>query len=463
MKKMIPVLVAIVVMGVLVFNNSEAELVPQKTPQEITERLQDIDVLATYVDIDKSYSEENRKKALEHIQFMRSNAATMSDAAFYLAVRKMAAIADNGHTNVGSRPVYQEFGAVPMRVYWFGDALHVVRAQSDLAYLLGARITHVAGRPIEDVVDVFNAYMGGNEQNNRSYGMPLFILSPKILVAAGIGNNTEAVEFTMDMMDGSTKTISLTNAPPSDGIFFGSRRPWRNLVATPISPDDTWVSALSNDVPRPIQLEQEGDLFFMLENIGEDVAYVNMRQNFSQPREDFLNFLKDVDTKLTVSKPKHIIVDVRHNWGGDMHYTLDFMTTIHALLPEDGLVFVITGKGTFSAGIYTAFFAKAANPKRTIVVGEHSGDRERFYAENGEPIRLPNSKYFGSTSRQLHSIEAGCYEDNCHIPANDPRNIAIGSIEPDMKVDESFADFMKGEDSVINAILNYLQERAGAQ
>ena len=76
----------------------------------------------------------------------------------------------------------------------------------------------------------------------------------------------------------------------------------------------------------------------------------------------------------------------------------------------EGKVYVITGNGTFSAGIYTSFYPKAADPERTLIVGEPVGDRTRFWAETNSPFRLRDSGYHIGYALQLHDLAESLFK-----------------------------------------------------
>jgi hypothetical protein len=122
-------------------------------------------------------------------------------------------------------------------------------------------------------------------------------------------------------------------------------------------------------------------------------------------------------------------------------------------------VYVLTGPGTFSAGIYTSFLPKAVDPERTVIVGEHVGDRPRFWAEGGPPFTLRDSKYSIGYSLQLHDLANGCRDPQiCHM-AQWPEswNVAVGTFEPDWPVSSTFADFASGRDPVMERVLSQIE------
>jgi hypothetical protein len=153
------------------------------------------------------------------------------------------------------------------------------------------------------------------------------------------------------------------------------------------------------------------------------------------------------------AQPKHIIVDLRLNNGGDFFNTILFSRAIPRLVPRDGHVFVLVGRATFSAGITTAAMLKGEGGDNVTLIGEPMGDGGQFWSE-GKYVELPNSKIAVRYSPQFHDYETGCFDiDDCYwaTVAFGPRGI---SISPETTVDLSFKAYAEGRDPVLETALD---------
>ena len=104
---------------------------------------------------------------------------------------------------------------------------------------------------------------------------------------------------------------------------------------------------------------------------------------------------------------------------------------------------------TFSASIITAALVKHFAGSRSVVVGERPRDRLVFWAE-GNQMTLPNSKIDIPISTGMHDWARGCRDwSRCHWPNIWYGAIGVGSVEPDVKVSWSFADYRRGVDTVL--------------
>jgi hypothetical protein len=112
---------------------------------------------------------------------------------------------------------------------------------------------------------------------------------------------------------------------------------------------------------------------------------------------------------------------------------------------------VLTSAWTFSAGNVGVALAKQHGGDKVRVVGEPVGDRIRIWAEGGN-LWLPNSKLVLRYSTGLHDYSRSCrYEPGCFwvlyfFP------MQVTSIEPDVRVDYTFGDYVALRDPVLERV-----------
>ena len=369
-----------------------------EAPDRAALQREDLAELDRLLELDSSYSPDALRAARNRLSELRAAAGTMSPAEFYLGVREISAFADNAHTFTLCWPVYERFGALPIRVVWFGENAHIVRVKRELSFLLGARITHVAGRPIGEVIAALSRYSGGPLRFERVYSSTNLMLSPALLRAAGLNSSSETVSLGVVHLDGNREIVALTADAPTKGYrnhpwmhaVWPKNRPWRYLVDKPIPGEDgNWVALLPADENLPLFLRNTEDASLLLTDIGDGIAYFGLRQNSDLDAESMQDHLAGVAEKLGRARPRHLILDMRLNSGGDLNLTFDFLSSVHQSLGEGGRVASLTGPYTFSAGIYSSYFPTMAAPRRTVLVGSRVGDRPVFWSEGGEVVTLP--------------------------------------------------------------------------
>ena len=156
-------------------------------------RVADLEQLSWWVSMEHSFSDSLWREAQAAITGHQADSALFTDAEFYMEVRRIVALAENGHTNVSTSAIHDTFGLLPLRAYWFSDGPYIVRAQDLHRDLLGARVDAINGTPITDLETRLMDYHGGNREFFQRYSAPLLMFSPPLMHAIGVSDNPEAV------------------------------------------------------------------------------------------------------------------------------------------------------------------------------------------------------------------------------------------------------------------------------
>jgi len=426
----------------------------------IVDRSADLRQLRNWMTLEQSFSAEARAEAEELFTQYQRDAAQYTDPEFYMAVRRLVGLAENGHSNVSSGPIYRQFGLLPLRTYWFSDGLYVVRARRQYEALLGTRITAIEGTPLEELESRLMEFHGGNRGAFRRFAAPPLMLSPALLHAIGLAANPGELALSLVGSDG--EAFAATVAAESAPVGAGRDAAWRLLVATPLRGEgDDWLAVRGRDAELPLYFRDRGQRFRYVRLDGE-IAYIQLRANIGRPGDTLKDFTDRVRRQIEGDPPRAIILDNRQNGGGDLTRSADFALRLPGLVRDGGTVYVLTDHATFSAGIYTSFFPKIADPEHTVVVGEQVGDFTRFWAEAPGSVTLPDSGIRIGYATQMHDIGDGCHDPAiCHMTRFPQWNIAVGRLEPDVPVGTTFADFEAGGDPVLERVLRAITNPAG--
>ncbi|HEX6884658.1 MAG TPA: hypothetical protein VF530_14885 [Planctomycetota bacterium] len=420
-------------------------------------RTADLRRLEEWIELEQSFTEAARAAAHAAVAAHLERGTELTDAAFYLEVRRIVALADNGHSNVDDTPIFERFGLVPLRTYWFSDGLFVVRARAEQRSLLGARIEGVEGRTLAELEDRLAALAGGTREYFRHYSAALLLLSPALMHAAGLAERPDRLRLALVDARGEPREVVLATDP--DARAFRAR-PWRALNPRPIEGGADWAAFHASDVEPPLWLQEEDEPFRYVLLADGALAYVQLRGNRDAGGQRIRDFTARTVERLQQDEPRSIVLDNRQNGGGDLTTTADFALELPSFVQPGGRVYVLTGNGTFSAGIYTSYFPRASDPENTLVVGEPVGDRAEFWAEARGPFALPESGFGIGYALQRHDLLRGCTVlPECHMaqyPAH--WNLVVATLAPDLEVPTTFADFAAGRDPVLERVLG---EEAG--
>ena len=156
--------------------------------------------------------------------------------------------------------------------------------------------------------------------------------------------------------------------------------------------------------------------------------------------QSFEDFNKELRERIPQLKAENIILDLRHNAGGNGSTYPPLLKTLvqfEALNPK-GKIFIVIGRNTFSAAHNLLIDIQKLTT--SILVGEPSGSRPNAVGEAGW-FKLPYSGTWGLISTQFH--QASKAEDHRvwvapHVPVSlsskqyfsgeDPAMIAIQDI-----------------------------------
>jgi len=122
----------------LLFLSVLSVLTQAKAPPGDEPRARSVDphALEEWVAMEQSFDDARRAEARAAIAAHLEHETAFSDAEFYMEVRRIVGLAENGHTNAWDEPIRERFGLVPLRTYWFSDGMRIVRARAPHEALL---------------------------------------------------------------------------------------------------------------------------------------------------------------------------------------------------------------------------------------------------------------------------------------------------------------------------------------
>jgi hypothetical protein len=416
-------------------------------PRDLREaNLQDLDYLARLLDYDRSFNDESRVEFTRRLARLRENAATLSRGELLMGISKAVAIADNPHTSV-ERGFWRAYlNSAPVRFEWFAEGLHVVRARQDVAELLGRRVVAIDGMSPELIVRDASKYFGGPQEHGRVSSL-LVMESPEALHTLYPAAPGDRLVLSLDDGSGNVVRVQLpaVNAREAPPVV----RPGRLL--SPQSEfaegQQVWKGVLDQAIPVSLRDPSRN---LVAERLGEDTMYLHLWSIRSDSRGPM-----DVQIRAALAPRaqwRRILIDLRFDTGGDYPDLLQAMKELPSHLAADGKAVVILDNTTFSAAIITAALVKHfVGAQRTVIVGERPRDRLVFWAE-GNQMTLPNSRIDVNISTGMHDWARGCRDLlRCHWPNIWYGSIGVGTVEPDVKVSWSFADYRRGIDTVLGA------------
>jgi hypothetical protein len=402
---------------------------------------QDVGYFAQLLALDRSFSPAARAEADTRVRELLHTDKVLEPASFRVALHKIAALADNGHTRVFPAPEGRA-PVVPLRVYPFADGLYVLRARNDLADLLGARVERIDGRPVADVLHDLNTLQGGTE-GFRTFMMHIHVMTPRILYGVGVAQSEQAVTYEFVDHTGATIQRTLTPEALTDGTPEGAPR----VLSPEPQPGQVagWQPLPRSSDELPIALRDFDKRFRRFRIAGSCIMAVQFKGIADNGNERIAPFVDETEREMRAQPPCALILDMRFSTGGDYGNTADWAKRIPELLAPGARAYILTSPRTFSAAITTVAFVKQAMGPRATILGEPVGDRLRFWAEGGSGC-LPHAKLCMSYAAGLHDYGQACRDwDKCFW-LNWLNPVRVDSLEPDEAITMRFSDYLAGRD-----------------
>jgi hypothetical protein len=356
----------------------------------------------------------------EDVRGLRKRIPELSDAAMRPEIQRLLARLGDGHTSLGGAPHHR----IPCIFYEFSDGFFMIDAPDDCR-CIGDRVVAVGPTPIRTAVQKITPFLSVDNAMGVRLQAPVYLRDPEYLRAAGIASSDSEVALTLEGRDGSKHTYS---AKSTD-----NPNPRRKLFPSKL--------ASAGAVPR--YLKQVDDDYWLETLPDGGTVYFQFNQVLNKPQETIEQFAPRLREALVSPKIRNLIVDVRHNSGGNL--TL-FSPVLRAIIAFEASrdnpgIYVITGRQTFSAA--QVFVNELDHYTSAIFAGEPAGSKPNFIGESA-PTKLPYSGLTMTISTRYHQTDD-----------QDRRTW----IAPKIPVALSSEDYFANRDPVMDAVLETIRTR----
>lgn len=354
---------------------------------------------------------------------------TLARHQIIVGMERIVAMIGDGHTNISpTRDPKIGFRTYPIRLYFFVDGLYIRSAASDLADNLGWRVVKIGNLSTDEAYNAVRELIGRDNNMDAKFFAPFLLAMPEILHALGIVDDLEQAPFLIEK-DGRQKTITLKPAgladmmPPDTDLSWLPKTSWTDAQTATASP--LW----RRDPQNKFWFEYLADLH---------TVYMQFNQVGNKDDETLETFTKRLFAFIDANQVDRFVLDLRLNRGGNGELNRPLLLgIIRSRIDRPGTFFTIIGRSTFSAAQFLVNdLEKYTN---TLFVGEPSGGKVNSYGDSRKII-LPNS---GITVR----VSTLWWQED----ERDKRQWT----SPQIAAELSFADYQKGTDPALNAILKY--------
>jgi hypothetical protein len=417
---------------------------PLSTPRNRAEAwAQDLSYVARKLpQLERSFTPATREKFRGAMVRLQPDAPKLDDPHIMVNLAKAVALPGNAHTRlylVRARTAVRQY---PVQVWWFQKELRVLRVTPEYASLLGCEVTTIGGHSALLVRDrVAPLYAG--PPSWRDYMSTYTMTSPEILYGLDLIPAMDHAQWTFRCASG-TRTVSLDPLPlrKSDRNVEN----WWNLAPQYTDPNRQFVALQLRSVPLYLRHPEKNYWFEYQED--KDLLYFQFNRSLEQADETLQDFGVRLEGELRKEKVRTFVVDLRFNTGGNQDLGHAIMERLQAA-SEGRSVYVITGRATFSAGIFHA--AQWKQWGKATFVGEPVGDGLDFWSEGGN-FSLPNSGLVVHFANAFHSYSRKQYPERKPYFAD----LNIDTLAPDHAATPSFQDYQAGRDPAMDFVFSRL-------
>ena len=406
---------------------------------------QDIEQFSRLLRMDRSFSPAARAAADSQIAALKSERVPLDTGKFQVALMRITALADNGHTDLNDRG--RPSNHVPVRVVMFADGLYVLRAESGYADLLGGRVESIEARPAREVVEALEKLHGGTEGWRRTRAA-IYIQSPEILYGDGIGSRPEQTTWSLRLPDGREVLRTLPGENSDKNEPSGEMTRWLSPEKIEDEPSD-WRALLSSDEDLPLPLREFNRTFRRTWINNGCTLFLQLKAISDADDQRIGDFLENTGHEMHGHPPCNIILDMRFNSGGDYTKAAGFASHLIDFVAPSGRIYILTGPQTFSAAITTIGFVKQAAGSRAVILGEPVGDRLTFYGE-GNTGCVPHSGLCVHYATGMHDYARPCNDWGKCFWLNRLFPVQVQSLAPDETITMTFADYIARRDPVFD-------------
>jgi hypothetical protein len=309
------------------------------------------------------------------------------------------------------------FHHLPIRLCLYDDGLFVRRVGRKHAAAAGARVLRIGRMSADEAIRAVTPVVQRDNDTQVRHLLPDFLVVPEVLHARGVTANPAAAAFEVETAAGKKMTLA--------------------LGAVPLGGTVEWADARDTAKPLPLYLrDPESNYWF--EYLADDrIVYMQYNEVYDREDESLDAFTDRLISFIDANPVEALVLDIRGNPGGNNARNRPLLRGLIgcAELAEPGRLFVIAGRGTFSAAMMLAVdLEKLTN---TIFVGEPTGASPNGYGDSRK-IRLPHS---GLTIRA----------STLHWQYSDPRDDRP-SIEPHVPARLTAADYRANRDPALEAV-----------
>ncbi len=345
---------------------------------------------------------------------VKSSVDSLQDYEIFITLQQIVASLHIAHTLIYPPPA-AKFHFLPIYAVKFSDGFYIVMTDNRNTALLGGKIIKAGNIDISIVEDSLKKMISYENNYWADYQLSGVFSFVEALQFYGFSNSLAQVELEIE----GTGKVTLNSIEQYYSNFtYG------------------YKSVLGGK-SIPLYLQNYSSYYWNTFIAPSKTLYIAYNKCANASNISFAAFTDNIKTFIASNEVDKVVIDLRNNGGGNssiMNPLLSYLQ--NSSLNQNGKLFVLIGKHTFSSALLNAISLK--NDTRCLLIGEPTGGKPNGYGEV-RTFTLPNSGLTAQYCIKYFSPVSGNPE----------------SLLPDSYIDLTAQDYLNGRDPVLDFVLSY--------
>src|SRR3974390_1447168 len=311
------------------------------------------------------------EKLVEGAVSLKKSIPDFSDERMLAELQRLISTLGDGHSYVlpfGAEYVHSTW--LPVRFYLFSDGLFIIDAQPGYEQWIGSKVVRIGGISATTAISRVGGMISEDNSMGTKWIGPILLGFRGVLEAVGAAPMSDTLVLSLVDPKGHKQNVSLPYVP------VPRMRGLPKLIASKSPPAEA----------TPLYLSNVSTTYWFKELSDGRAIYFQFNQVADAHNESLSAYAHRLDEFLTAKPHQLLVIDVRHNNGGNADLLPPLLQTVKKFESNNpqAKIVVITGRNTFSAA--QIFINLMSRETKAIFAGEPSSSTPNFVGEENQIV-----------------------------------------------------------------------------
>jgi tetratricopeptide (TPR) repeat protein len=365
---------------------------------------------------------------------LRQTIPSLGTHDIFVEFAKLVALLKDGHTSMRLTMEFAETMHIyPVAYYLFDDGLFIMSIDDRYKEYVGWKVVKIGQLSAKEALRKVSQMISADNENSRiARTVSGYINFAEVLRFFGAVDNTERLVLHLVDPEGRERDLEIRAEPLTRESLF-------RVQQFQAASDSVATMNMNCKIPLPLWLRNLEAHYWFEYLPDQKTLYVQINQMWDSKDESFSVFCERLFRELDERKTESLIIDIRHNIGGN-HIEMPLIKGIiqRPHIDSSDSLFLIIGPVVFSAAQHlTSQLERYTN---ATLVGEPTAGKPNHDGSN-RLFSLPNS-----------GLRVSC--STYHYQDSEPFDFRL-TTSPDFYVPLTYDDYRNNRDSVMEWILAF--------